>query len=105
MSRPSNRIDPAVGPKVPAIRLKVVVLPEPFGPISPRISPGCTANDTSLTAVKPPNRLVRPDTSSTQPTTSAGIVPAQGGNPGVRGLGGFPWTPAFVEVTVPAVAP
>ena len=42
--------------------LKIVLLPEPFGPIRPRISPCSTSNETSLTAVKPPKRLVRPST-------------------------------------------
>ena len=39
ISSPSKRIEPDVGRSVPAIRLKVVLLPEPFGPIRPRISP------------------------------------------------------------------
>src|SRR5438270_10486460 len=65
ISPPSKRIEPALGGKVPAIRLKIVVLPEPFGPIRPRISPGLTAKDTPLTARNPPNRLARPATSST----------------------------------------
>src|SRR5829696_8012921 len=46
------------------MQLKVVLFPEPFGPMRPRISPSSTSNDTSLTAVKPPNFLVRPDTAS-----------------------------------------
>src|SRR5438132_10105338 len=65
ISPPSKRIEPALSGKVPAIRLKIVVLPEPFGPMRPRISPGLTANDTPLTARNPPNRLARPATSST----------------------------------------
>src|SRR5713101_6925505 len=65
MSPPSKRIEPALGGKVPAIRLKIVVLPEPFGPMRPRISPGLTAKDTPLTARNPPNRFARPATSST----------------------------------------
>ena len=44
--------------------LKIVLLPDPFGPIRPRISPFSTPNDTLLTAVKPPKRLVRPWTAS-----------------------------------------
>src|SRR5215813_12789815 len=44
--------------------LKIVLLPEPFGPIRPRISPFSTANDTFCTAVKPPKRLVNPSTAS-----------------------------------------
>src|SRR5690349_15148307 len=63
-SLPSNLIDPAVGGKVPDSMLKIVLLPEPFGPISPTISPWSTLNETLLTAVKPPNRLTRPSTTS-----------------------------------------
>jgi hypothetical protein len=37
--------------------LKIVLLPDPLGPMSPRISIGSTANETLLTAVKPPKRL------------------------------------------------
>src|SRR5512142_344272 len=43
--------------------LKIVVLPEPFGPISPWISPGLTLRETSLTATRPPNCIVRCSTS------------------------------------------
>jgi hypothetical protein len=43
----------------------MVLLPEPLGPIRPRISPSSTSKDTALTAVKPPNRLVSPWTEST----------------------------------------
>src|SRR5437868_15546567 len=45
--------------------LKIVLLPEPFGPMRPRISPSSSLNETLLTAVKPPNRLTSPATSST----------------------------------------
>ena len=58
ISRPWKRIEPAFGLSAPAIRLKIVLLPDPFGPIRPRISPSPTAKPTSLTAVKPPKRLV-----------------------------------------------
>src|ERR1043165_5967990 len=46
------------------MQLKVVLLPEPFGPIRPRISPSSTANETSWTARKAPNRFESPDTFS-----------------------------------------
>ena len=36
----------------------MVLLPEPFGPINPRISPSFTSKETLLTAVKPPKTLV-----------------------------------------------
>src|SRR5688572_7393904 len=59
-----NRIVPAVGTSAPEMQLKHVVFPDPFGPMSPRISPARTSNDTALSAVNPPNRLVNPATSS-----------------------------------------
>src|ERR1051325_9964847 len=46
------------------MQLNVVLLPEPFGPISPRISPSFTSNDTLLTARSAPKRLVRRETLS-----------------------------------------
>ena len=58
-------IEPAVGTSVPDSMLKIVLLPEPFGPIRPRISPCSTRNDTLLTAVKPPKRFTNPSTTST----------------------------------------
>src|SRR5262250_1843803 len=64
ISRPSKRMEPAFGARAPESMLKIVLLPEPFGPISPRISPFATSNDTLLTAVKPPKRLVNPSTVS-----------------------------------------
>ena len=39
ISCPSNCIEPADGGKVPESMLKMVPLPEPFGPIRPSISP------------------------------------------------------------------
>jgi hypothetical protein len=50
ISVPSNLIDPALGGNVPDSMLKMVLLPEPLGPIRPRISPCSTLNDTLLTA-------------------------------------------------------
>src|SRR6266480_3108685 len=40
------------------MRLNTVLLPEPLGPIRPRISPSATSNETLLTAVKPPKLFV-----------------------------------------------
>src|SRR5271167_1281761 len=65
------RILPALGRMVPAMRLRSVVLPEPLGPISPRISPGDTASDMALTATNPPNALVKLATSSSAVMASA----------------------------------
>jgi hypothetical protein len=56
---PSTTAFPDVGASsVPRIRT-VVVLPAPFGPRNPNTSPRVTLNDTSATAVRPPNVLVR----------------------------------------------
>src|SRR5882757_1282248 len=68
ISAPSNSIEPAVGTSVPDSMLKIVLLPEPFGPIRPTISPCSTLNDTLLTAVKPPKRFTNPLTTSTAGT-------------------------------------
>src|SRR5437764_15383334 len=65
ISAPRKRTEPTVGFSAPAIRLKVVLLPEPFGPIRPRISPSATSKETFLTARKPSKLLVSPSTLST----------------------------------------
>src|SRR5690242_11838423 len=44
--------------------LKQVVLPAPFGPIRPRISPSLMSKETWSRAVRPPNRRVASSTSS-----------------------------------------
>src|SRR5438128_4745226 len=53
------RISPAVGVMSPSSIWIVVVLPAPFGPSRPRISPCRMANETPSTAVKSPKCLVR----------------------------------------------
>src|SRR5437667_120445 len=58
ISAPRKRTEPALGLSAPATRLNTVLLPEPLGPIRPRISPSATSNETLLTAVKPPNLFV-----------------------------------------------
>src|SRR4029079_11267377 len=52
------------------MQLNVVLLPDPLGPIRPRMSPSLTSNDTLLTARSAPKRLVRPE------TLSIGILPS-----------------------------
>src|SRR6266851_6883567 len=42
------------------MRVKLVVLPAPLGPISATVSFSCTVKLTSCTARRPPNRLLRP---------------------------------------------
>jgi hypothetical protein len=58
-TRPSTLTAPESAGSTPATHSKSVVLPEPFGPIRPRTSPGYTENDTPDRAVNRPYRLVR----------------------------------------------
>src|SRR6266852_4980654 len=60
ISRPSRWISPASGARPPAIRLKSVVLPAPFGPIMPSASPGATDRSISSAAMTDPKVLRRP---------------------------------------------
>ena len=60
MRWPAKVIEPPSGSKTPAIMLNSVVLPAPFGPMTPQISPASTSNDTSSTATRPRKRLVTP---------------------------------------------
>src|SRR6516225_1954142 len=71
MSRPSNRMRPPSAVSDPETQLISVVLPEPFGPMSPNRSPAFTERLTPLRAVKPPNRLTRPSTSSRAPAIAS----------------------------------
>src|SRR5580700_8670986 len=50
----------------PHSTLSSVVLPAPFGPITPRMCRGGTASDTESSAVSPPNRTVTSLTSRTE---------------------------------------
>src|SRR6185503_16325506 len=63
-SCPCHTSWPAVGSYTPEMRLSSVVLPDPFGPKMPTMSPSSSANDMSDTAVRPPKRFVRFRTSS-----------------------------------------
>ena len=59
MSSPLNTMRPASGLRIRVIRRNNVVLPEPLGPISPVIWSRRSSKLMSLTAVRPPKRLVR----------------------------------------------
>src|SRR5262245_4199677 len=58
------------------MQLKIVLLPEPLGPIRPRISPSLTSKETFDTAVKASNILVRPVTVR-RATEGASVVRGQ----------------------------
>src|SRR5206468_9965265 len=55
----------------PVMQLDAVVLPAPFGPISPTISHSFTARLRLSIAVRPPKRMVRSCTSSTDTAATA----------------------------------
>ena len=57
MSVPSNRILPLVTGYMPVHMLKKVVLPAPFGPMMPKMSPSQICMFTSSTAFRPPKYL------------------------------------------------
>src|SRR5262245_10874777 len=54
MSSPSNSTRPALGEIIPTAIRKLVVLPAPFGPSKPTISPVSTSNDTRSTTRRRP---------------------------------------------------
>jgi hypothetical protein len=56
-SLPSRTTAPPSGRSCPSMRLKVVVLPAPFGPMSARSSPRATENVTFFAATTPPKAL------------------------------------------------
>src|ERR1700751_2482864 len=59
MSTPSMKMVPALGRSKPASRRSSVVLPEPEPPSRQKISPRRMSSETSSTATKSPNFLVR----------------------------------------------
>src|SRR5687767_8720784 len=55
---PLNRISPEDSGSTPVTRLKTVLLPAPLGPMTPWIVPGVTVIERSVTACRPPKRLL-----------------------------------------------
>src|SRR5580704_6447258 len=76
MLRPSTLILPPDEVNTPVIRLKVVLLPAPLGPINATISRAWTSNETSLTAITPPNCFRARSISS----NTSGAAVARAGN-------------------------
>src|SRR5262245_18984972 len=62
-STPRTRTVPLSGRRKPASVSTMLVLPAPFGPTSPKISPSFTVNDTPSTATVRPYTFRRPSTS------------------------------------------
>src|SRR4051812_48923127 len=65
-SSPLKVTPPAFGAICPVAMRKLVVLPAPFGPRSPTISPGLTENDTPFTTFPRPYTFSSPLTSSSR---------------------------------------
>src|SRR3954463_14368392 len=57
------------------MQLNIVVLPAPFGPIRPRISPPFRANETPSSATMPPKRNAISRISSSAPPVPAPALP------------------------------
>src|SRR2546428_3885585 len=70
MSLPSREMLPEEIGITPEMQLTSVVLPDPFGPIRPRISPAARVRSTPASAATPPNRLTTPRTESLPDATS-----------------------------------
>src|SRR5271155_4656315 len=62
--RPAKRTSPAPGARSPEMRPNRLVLPAPFGPTIPTVSPGPTASDRSSAMTTRPNRFVTCSSSS-----------------------------------------
>ena len=82
MGSPRNITSPDESESAPEMSANVVLLPAPFGPISPRISRGRISNDRSLTATNPSNCLRARFTSSSGPFISTRSRVASGGASG-----------------------
>ena len=63
MPVPSNRTSPTFGGTKPEITPNSVVLPAPFGPMMPTISPFATEKLIEFSATTPPKRFVTPSIS------------------------------------------
>src|ERR1700733_14286315 len=56
--RPAKEICPEPGDRSPEMRPNRLVLPAPFGPTIPTVSPGPTSNERSSAMTTPPKRFV-----------------------------------------------
>src|SRR5690242_2986426 len=65
--RPAKRTSPPSGARSPEIRPNRLVLPAPFGPTMPTMSPGWTASDRPAAMTTWPNFFDRPSSSSSAP--------------------------------------
>src|SRR5215510_832614 len=90
MSRPLKRMRPRVGVRKWVRRLKHVVLPAPFGPMSAWIVPRRTSRLTSWTATKPRNSLVSPSVRRMTSALARVVIRFALFAPGAVGFRGLP---------------
>src|SRR3989475_10843852 len=72
MSYPPTIARPALGASTPQSIRIMVVLPDPFGPSNPKISPCGIERSTRSTARREPNFFVRPSATIAFPTAASG---------------------------------
>src|SRR5580692_9790131 len=88
MEAPSSRISPESAERKPAIRLSIVVLPEPLGPNSDTNAPAGIASETWSTALAVPNALLSARNSTLAPLArAAGAAAGSSLSPFLRGEG------------------
>jgi hypothetical protein len=78
--RPSMSTWPSSGRMKPHKTFSSVVLPAPFGPMTPTTWRGGTVSDTALSAVRPPKRTLTSRTSRTEPWFSTQVPASLGRN-------------------------
>src|SRR5208337_946041 len=78
MSKPATRAAPDEGGKSVVNILIRVLLPAPFEPMRPKISPGKTLSDTLFTATRSPKRRLKAEvlTATSVPEEAVGAAPA-----------------------------
>src|ERR1700721_691624 len=78
---PPKETVPAPGARSPEMRPNRLVLPAPFGPTIPTVSPGPTSNERSSAMTTRPNRFV-------QPSSWSSVFAIRSGVGGFEGRGG-----------------
>src|ERR1700719_3737991 len=104
-TRSPTRISPAVGSTKPAIRRKVVVLPQPDGPSRQTNRPWSIRNDTSSTTANASYRLVKFRSSTDATQVLLMLPPPLAGGSGVgvaRGGTALPQPPDPHPIPPPA---
>src|SRR5260370_21236700 len=76
MEAPSSRSSPESAERKPAIRLSIVVLPDPLGPNSDTNAPAGIASETWSTALAVPNALLSARSSTLAPLARAASAAA-----------------------------